>query len=47
LINYFTVTHAISLRLIDADVAIKLLTWIKIRLLKALGCQNTTFNGHK
>jgi len=30
LINYYTVTPAVSLRLTDVDVAVKLLTWIKM-----------------
>jgi len=30
LINYFTVTLAVSLGLTDANVGVKLLTWIKL-----------------
>jgi len=30
LINYFTITPAVSIRLTDVDVAVKLLTWIKM-----------------
>jgi len=30
LINYFTVTSVVSIRLTDADVTVELLTWIKM-----------------
>jgi len=30
LINYLTVTFVVSIRLTDVDVAVKLLTWIKM-----------------
>jgi len=30
LINYFTVTPAVSIHLTNVDVAVKLLTWIKM-----------------
>jgi len=35
LINYFTVTHAVGIRLTNANIAVKLLTWIKMMLFKS------------
>jgi len=36
LINYFTVTRAANIRLTDADVVVKLLTWIKMLQFKSI-----------
>jgi len=46
LINYFTVTPAAGIRLTDANVAVKLLTLIKMLHFKTSRVSNAMFNGH-